>query len=140
MLSHTILFCAIVILMTIAYFIEAHHDFAVEHLYNDSKSELWFVRQWHKLDWYFHSVVAITISISFFNVTMHAVLFAMFLGLLRSFVLNSTLNIIKHKSIWYLGSTSKYDIFLKRFEKPYFVFLITSIILIVTYFIHILTC
>ena len=118
--------------MILLYILEGFHDRSVEKMYSGS-SENEFVKEWHRRDWNFHVLLGAIISATYnsqlydftdkwFWINWGIVL--IHIGLIRMLTLNSTLNLIKKKKIWYLGATAGIDIKLKACEKLVFIMLI----------------
>lgn len=116
--------------LLIAYIIEGFHDKELEKLHT-RKDQNATVKQWHLLDALFHSAILIVISLLFSN--LDATLFFLSLyqfAAIRQIGLNTTLNILSNKPLWYLGETSQIDKILKPIERFVFFFQIASIVVI----------
>lgn len=113
----------IIIFSIIIYMVEGIHDYNLQKLYSN-KNEFEYVKNWHKYDFIFHFLSVTLLSYVTFGLTLNTLLLLINVGFLRQIILNSTLNILNKKKIWYLGSTSKIDKILKHYEFHYFIFLI----------------
>lgn len=122
----------VIIVSIMIYIVEANHDHTLQKLFN-SKGELEYVKKWHKLDFIFHILSVGLLSYVFYGVSWSALLLLINIGFLRQLVLNSTLNILNKKKLYYLGQTSKIDKILKPFEIYVFIFLILINITLIIY-------
>jgi hypothetical protein len=113
----------IVITSIIIYFIEGRHDYNLQKLYSN-KNEFKYVENWHKYDFIFHILSVLLLSYISYGVTFKALILLINIGFLRQLILNSTLNILNGKHLWYLGNTSKIDKILKPYEIYVFIFLL----------------
>ena len=123
----------VTILLGVLYFIEAKHDLVLEKMWI-SKDQTEFVKSWHKIDFIFHILVGVIISFSLFGISIDSILFLVNIGFIRQLVLNSSLNILKGRQIYYLGTTSKIDKLLKPIQITYFCFLVLINFIFILYF------
>ena len=103
--------------------VEGLHDYNLQKLYS-SKNEFEYVKNWHKYDFIFHILSVALLSYVAYDISFNSILLLINIGFVRQIVLNSTLNILNKKKIWYLGSTSVIDKMLKPYEVYVFTFLI----------------
>lgn len=133
MINTTVLYTSMG-LIYLMYFIESFHDFNIEKLY-DKTTEHKYVRRWHKIDWLFHTVCAMIISLGLFGFNYNALMFIVYMAFIRQLTLNTSLNVMKKKAAFYLGSEG-IDGFLKKYELPVFMVLIILNLAFLYYFIH----
>jgi len=113
----------IIFISIIMYMVEGLHDYNLQKLYS-SKNEFEYVKNWHKYDFIFHILSVALLSYVAYDISFNSILLLINIGFVRQIVLNSTLNILNKKKIWYLGSTSVIDKMLKPYEVYVFTFLI----------------
>lgn len=112
------IYLVIIVVSIIKYIVEAVHDFQLEKLYTKS-TQTETVKNWHLYDFIFHVIgVALLAYVMERAININMGLLVINVAIIRMFILNTTLNILnKRETLWYLGSTSKIDKFLKPYAK-----------------------
>jgi len=111
----------ILVAVIAASIVRGFRDKRIENLYDD-KSEREDVEKWHSLTFYIWVILALAISYAFFKtLTYNIILLTIHFGFIVMLYLNSTLNLIKKKDIYYLGEMAGTDKKLKKYEKQVFV-------------------
>lgn len=120
----------IVVLLMIAYIVEGFHDNTLKQLYT-KKTQLPAVKMWHKFDALFHTIIIAGFAILLANGSIAVfICIAYQLAALRQITLNTTLNILADKPLWYLGETSKIDSILQPYEKVVYIVQICMILIL----------
>ncbi len=115
----------ILILAVLLYVIEAFHDATIEEVQNQDVS---LINKWHKYDSAFHFISMSMVSIAMYGFSLNTIVLIVCLMSIRQLFFPTLLNNLRNRKTFYLGSTSKFDLFFKNKE---FIPFITALILVV---------
>jgi len=100
----------IILLIIIAFFIEAYHDHLIIKLQNRGYPEFRKLNsQWHLLSAWNVGVLGCAVSIAIYGISLKAAIFLISIGLIRWVILDGTLNHLMGRPIFYVGQTAIID-------------------------------
>lgn len=111
----------------LVFIIEGYTDFNIIKSSNQDKSKE--IRNWHKSNFISWILIVSLICYLKFGISWQALMNLSFIGLIRNFFLNTTLNLFRGKNVYYLG-TKGIDKLLKPIEKLWWVLSLLVIIFI----------
>ena len=128
----------LIILIIVLAILEGWHDGIITTIQRPYEQEL--IAKWHKLSFIYRIIVVAYIVLTYLDITAFTLeywLTLAFIGYLYQFIFNTTINIYRRNSLWYLGNSSLIDRILKPLAKLYWVVSFIAICyVILTYFIN----
>lgn len=109
----------------ILYELEARHDAVLSGLKQTTEEG----KKWHRLDFYFHFIVAIMIAYLYNGISIEGLLVLLYIGMLRITYFPIRLNRLREpkKPYFYLSKTNGWD---KHFEKNRIIYFTVAFLLL----------